>query len=112
VSAQVVREYLAVATRPAASNGLGLSLADALGNVRELRSRLRLLPEEKPVLPALLSLLEEVPCVGKRVHDAHLVATALVHRVGTIVTLNGTDFEPFAGRVTAIAPARLERSRG
>jgi hypothetical protein len=72
---------------------------------------MRLLPEEKPVLPALLSLLQEVPCAGKRVHDAHLVATALVHRVGTLVTLNGADFEPFAGRITAIEPARAARLR-
>jgi len=109
-SAQVVREYLAVATRPAEANGLGLSVGDALENIRELRSRMRLLPEEKPILPALLSLLEEIPCRGKRIHDAHLVATAVVHRVRTIVTLNGEDFEPFASRITAIEPQRITRA--
>lgn len=108
-SSQVVREYLVVATRPAAANGLGLPLIAALANVREFRRTLRLLPEEKPTLAALLSLLEEVPCQGKRIHDAHLVATAIVHRLRTIVTLNGDDFEPFSARVETVEPGGLLR---
>jgi len=108
----VIREYLVVATRPAVANGLGLGLSGALENVREFRRTLRLLPEEKPTLPALLSLLEEIPCQGKRIHDAHLVATAIVHRLRTIVTLNGDDFQPFSSRVEAIEPARLLRGSG
>jgi predicted nucleic acid-binding protein len=34
-SAQVIREYLVVATRPVAVNGLGRALTDALMNIRE-----------------------------------------------------------------------------
>jgi predicted nucleic acid-binding protein len=102
--AQVVREFLVVATRPVAANGLGMALADALDNVRELRRVIRLLPEEKPVLPVLLSLLDAIPCRGKRIHDAHLVATAIVHRVKTIITLNMEDFLPFHSRVNVISP--------
>lgn len=33
-SGQIVREYLSVATRPAAQNGLGLTVSDALDNAR------------------------------------------------------------------------------
>ncbi|HEY5878396.1 MAG TPA: PIN domain-containing protein, partial [Nakamurella sp.] len=36
-SGQILREYLVVATRPTAVNGLGLPIADAVDNVRELR---------------------------------------------------------------------------
>ncbi|MEA2625985.1 MAG: hypothetical protein QOD06_2030 [Candidatus Binatota bacterium] len=99
-----------VATRVPAVNGLGLSLTDALANVREFRRTLRLLPEERPVLPTLLSILEAIPCHGKRIHDAHLVATALVHRVAAILTLNGKDFEPFSSRVAVVEPPALARS--
>lgn len=109
ISSQVIREYLVVATRPAEANGLGLAVADALSNVREFRRTLRLLPEERPILPAFLALLDEIPCQGKRIHDAHLVATALAHRVQTIVTLNAEDFEPFSTRVRTTAPSRLSR---
>jgi predicted nucleic acid-binding protein len=47
LTAQVIREYLAVTTRPADANGLGTDTADALANVREFRRRIRLLPEEE-----------------------------------------------------------------
>ncbi|MGH7319643.1 MAG: type II toxin-antitoxin system VapC family toxin [Candidatus Rokuibacteriota bacterium] len=107
--AQVVREYLAVATRPAAANGLGMPTEDALENVRQLRVHIRLLPEEKPILPAFLRLLETVPCVGRRVHDAHIVATALVHRIRTIVSLNQDDFTAFGDSVTVITPVEALR---
>jgi predicted nucleic acid-binding protein len=102
--AQVVREFLVVGTRPVSANGLGMTLADAMENVREFRRVVRLLPEEKPVLPTLLSLLGNAPCLGKRIHDAHLVATAMVHRVKTIVTLNTEDFLPFHSQVRVILP--------
>lgn len=103
--AQVVREYLVVGTRAVDANGLGLSIADALANIREFRRTIRLLPEEKPLLATLLRLIEEIPCSGKRVHDAHIVAAALVHRVPRIATLNSKDFAPFSGRVSVLTPA-------
>jgi predicted nucleic acid-binding protein len=101
-SAQVVREFLVVATRPVAANGLGMEISDALDNIREFRRLIRLLPEEKPILPTLLSLLGEIPCQGKRIHDAHLVATAMVHRVTAISTLNVEDFRAFTARVKLV----------
>lgn len=104
--AQVIREYLAVATRPISANGLGMSTADALENIRQFRIYIRLLPEEKPILPAFLKLIETVPCTGKRIHDAHLVATAMVHRIRTIISLNGDDLAPFAGSVTVVTPSQ------
>jgi predicted nucleic acid-binding protein len=102
--AQVVREFLAVATRPVSANGLDMALADALDNVREIRRVIRLLPEEKPLLPTFLSLLAATPCRGKRIHDVHIVATAIVHRVNAIVTLNAEDFSAFRSHVDVLEP--------
>lgn len=101
-SAQIAREYLAVATRPQEVNGLGLSLRDALENLAELRGVLRLLPEEKPLLPALLELLREVPCGGKAIHDALVVATMKVHRVRALVTSNPGHFARFQDRIDVV----------
>jgi predicted nucleic acid-binding protein len=100
--AQVVREYLVVGTRPAtrAANGLGLSMQQALENVSTFRERLRLVPEEKPLLPTLLQLLDAVPCKGKRIHDANLVACAVAHGIRRVATLNEGDFEGFVDYVT------------
>lgn len=102
-SGQILREYLAVATRAEARNGLGLSREDAVANVRALRGRLRNLEENEKVTDRLLALIEEVACAGKQVHDANVVATMLVHGIGTVATINTDDFARFDGQVTVIA---------
>lgn len=102
VSGQVLREYLCVATRPAERNGLGLSTPDALGNVRAIRERTTLLAEDGKVTDRLLALLADVRCGGRQVHDANLVATMLVYRVDTVVTMNLADFARFKGHVSLI----------
>ena len=101
-SGQVLREYLTVATRPAAKNGLGLTLSDALVNVRAIRERTTLLAEDARVADRLLGLLADVECLGKQVHDANLVATMMVHDVGAVVTMNLEDFARFERHVSLI----------
>jgi predicted nucleic acid-binding protein len=104
-SAQVVREYLVVATRPTALNGLGLTGPDALANITELRRIIRLLPEEKPLLPELLKLLQAMPCAGNTIHDALIVATMNVHKVRRIITSNRRHFDRFAQTLEIVEPA-------
>jgi len=101
-SGQIMREYLAVATRPASRNGLGLQQADALRNVRALRERTSLLAEDSKVADRLLALLEDIACGGKQIHDANVVATMLVHGIDTVVTLNVDDFTRFGAHVTLV----------
>ncbi|MGD0699358.1 MAG: PIN domain-containing protein [Trebonia sp.] len=101
-SGQVLREYLVVATRSAEQNGLGMSLPDALGNVRAIRARTSLLAEDSKVSDRLLGLLADIECRGKQVHDANLVATMLVYGVGTVVTMNLADFARFERYVSLI----------
>ncbi|MGH3170475.1 MAG: type II toxin-antitoxin system VapC family toxin [Trebonia sp.] len=101
-SGQILREYLAVATRPGEKNGLGLKPADAVGNVRAIRERTILLEEDSRVADRLKRLLEDVECGGKQVHDANVVATMLVHGVGTIVTMNSGDFARFTSYVSLL----------
>jgi predicted nucleic acid-binding protein len=101
-SGQVLREYLSVATRSPEQNGLGLSLTDALGNVRAIRARTTLLAEDSKVADRLLGLLADVECRGKQVHDANLIATMLVHGIGTVVTMNLEDFARFERHVSLI----------
>lgn len=108
-SGQILREYLAVSTRPAAQNGLGLAQEDAVANVRQLQSRLRFLTEDEKVSQRLLGLLEQAKCGGKQIHDANLVATVLVHGIDTIVTMNVDDFMRFGDQVGLINPMSSER---
>jgi predicted nucleic acid-binding protein len=101
-SGQIIREYLAVATRPTGNNGLGLPLADALANARAFRGRTDLLAENAKVTDRLLALLNDVVCGGKQVHDANVVATMLVHGIDTIVTINTGDFARFGRYVRLV----------
>lgn len=102
--AQAIREYLAASTRPIAANGLGLSLAAARANLDAFRGNMRLLPEERPVLPSFFRLLDAAPCTGRRLYDAHLAATAMAHQVFEVLTLNGSDFAPFAAHLSVVTP--------
>lgn len=101
-SGQVLREYLSVATRPVAQNGLGLAREDAAANVRALRDRLRFLAEHERVHERLLALLDDVECLGKPVHDANIVATMLVHGIDAILTINVADFTRFTDQIRVV----------
>ncbi|MDP2308751.1 MAG: PIN domain-containing protein [Pseudomonadota bacterium] len=95
LSGQVVREYLSVTTRPAAVNGLGLTQAQALSNVRQLVERARFLEEDAGVKDTLLRLLDSAPCLGKQIHDANIAATMIAHGIPRLMTLNPSDFRRF-----------------
>ncbi len=94
-SGQVVREYLVVATRPIERNGLGLSVLDAEANVNEFLRRLELYDETEEVSLRLRQLAITHSLRGKRLHDANIAATMLVHGISTLITQNGDDFSPF-----------------
>ena len=98
-SGQILREYLVVATRPLEGNGLGLEVRDALANAAALAGRMRLLKEDEQVALRLRGLIAETGCAGARIHDANVVATALEHGIGAIVTANVADFRPFEARI-------------
>ena len=64
-----------------------------------IRERTTLLAEDAKVAERLLGLLADVDCGGKQIHDANVIATMLVHGIGTVVTMNVDDFARF-GHVT------------
>lgn len=103
-SGQILREYVAVATRPAVKSGLGLGQADALQNVRVLRARMRFVEENEKVNQRLTTLLDDIVCTGNQIHDANVVATMLVHGMETVVTVNIEDFARYEGYVRGLSP--------
>ena len=96
VTTQVMREFLAVATRPMRANGLGQSGLVAVANLEELTRDLDVLAESAQSMDRLMSLVRTAEVGGKQVHDANLVAVALTNEVNTIVTDNISDFARFA----------------
>jgi len=101
-SGQIIREYLVVATRPPAQNGLGLAVGDAVANARAILGRAEMLAEDSRVSGRLLALAQELRCQGKMLHDANVVATMLVHGVQALVTNNVGDFSRFSNHVRVL----------
>ncbi len=91
-SGQVIREYLVVATRPLAANGLGLSPADALGNIGKMTRHLQFCDESESVSLRLRSLVGAGDISGKGIHDANIVATLMEQGIELLVTENPEDF--------------------
>lgn len=102
LSGQILREYLVVATRPAESNGLGLTCAEAVANASMFRSLMHYLEENDQVQRRLVELVQTHECRGVLIHDANVVATALTHAVPAIVTENQGDFLRFADLVEVV----------
>ncbi len=106
LSPQILREYLSVASRPAAVNGLGLTMKLALDNVDRFTAALPLIDGERS-WPVLRRLLAEVACSGKQVHDAQLAAHAHAHDAG-VLTLNVADFRAFTRWIVVVDLATLD----
>lgn len=94
-SGQVLREYLAVATRPVEANGLGIEPAKAVANVAEFLRRIHLCDEDDRVARRLRRLAAAHGLRGRRLHDGNIAATMICHGMRDLVTENGGDFATF-----------------
>ena len=104
ISRQVVREYLAVVTRPQTWSA-PLPMADALRDVDWFLSTFDLLEDGPEVTRVLAALCREVSVAGRRVHDANIVATMLAHAEDRLLTFDFHDFRRYDDRITLIDPA-------
>jgi predicted nucleic acid-binding protein len=100
-SRQVIREFLAVTTRP----GTVLPpLAPALLSqvVTQFEAALRIADEDGAVTNLLLGLLKSRTIQGKQIHDASVVATMLRHGVAWLLTHNTIDFTGYVPDITIL----------
>jgi predicted nucleic acid-binding protein len=102
ITSQNLVEFWAVATRPVAENGLGLSVEQAFKEVSALKSLFVLLPEI-PLQSEWERLVTQYSVSGKGCHDARLVAAMMVHGTLTILTFNMQDFSRY-DRITVLDP--------
>ena len=101
ISRQVLREFLAVLTRPQVFLK-PRPIAMIVATVRQLETLFRIAEENATVTARLLDLLERTPVGGRQVHDVNIVATMLSHGVTRLVTENTTDFKRFADLITVL----------
>ncbi len=96
IAPQNLIEFWAVATRPVAANGLGLTPAQAATEVANFKTAFLLLPEAPTVFPEWERIAALYNVIGKQAHDARLVAVMKAHGVARIVTFNTADFSRYA----------------
>ena len=102
ISRQVLREYVAVLTRPQ-TYARPAPIAAVAADVRSFERQFRVADDTGAVTAQLLQLLEDVSAGGKQIHDANIVATMLVHNVHTLLTANEVDFARFLPRIVVDA---------
>ncbi|MBN1961225.1 MAG: PIN domain-containing protein [Deltaproteobacteria bacterium] len=95
ISGQIIREFIAVSTRPINVNGLGLTLQQALENTKAVLKRSTLLAETEAVTNQLLQIIVAAGCEGKQIHDANIAATMQIHRINQLVTDNIAHFRRY-----------------
>ena len=79
ISRQVLREYLAVMSRPGALTA-PVPMVRLVADVQAFQRQFLIAEDGPGVTQHLLNLLATVPCTGKQVHDANIVATMLNSR--------------------------------
>ena len=102
ISRQVVREYLAVVTRPQAWP-VSITREDALNAVQRFVNTFQVLEDGPFVTKTLISLCREVVVAGKHIHDANIVATMLAHGERKLLTFNTADFRRYGDRIELVA---------
>jgi toxin-antitoxin system PIN domain toxin len=102
ISRQVLREYLAVMTRPQLF-ATPLPIEAAIQDIRAFQAHFRIADDGPPVTENLLMLLREVVVSGKQVHDANVVATMLTYGIEHLLTHNTIDFIRFSPYITILS---------
>jgi len=99
-------EFWVVATRPIEVNGLGLSVADALNQLEQLKNCFVLLPDTASIFPVWENLITKYKITGKPSHDARLVAAMIAHNLTHLLTFNTSDFKRFS-QITVLDPRSI-----
>src|SRR5437868_6379584 len=103
ISRQVLREFVAVITRPQAW-ARAKTPAEAASAAMILAADFTVLEDGPVVWHELMELCRRFAFGGRQVHDANIVATMLAHGEHRLLTFNGSDFQRFSGLIEIVAP--------
>jgi predicted nucleic acid-binding protein len=94
ISPQIIREFLVVVTHPLTSEK-PFSITEATHCIEKFTETLVVLPEDDAIVEKLFQLISKYNIVGKRIHDANVVALMLSHQIHHLATANEKDFARF-----------------
>ena len=101
ISRQIMREYLAVVTRPQ-TWPVAITREEALEDVSRLTGSFEILEDGPVVTELLLTLCREIPAGGRQIHDANIVATMLAYGERRLLTFNPADFRRYGDRIELV----------
>jgi len=104
ISRQVLREYAVVVSRKMNERNAFDAVALA-ADLDRLEAEYRVGDEDARITLTLKRLIQSHAVKGKPIHDANIVATMLVHRVGKLLTQNESDFARYVPAIE-ILPLR------
>ena len=107
ITAQILIEFQALATRPASANGLGMTAMQASIEANKLETVFPRLDETPEIYPAWRILANTYNIVGRQVFDARLVAVMHVYGVTHLLILDSGHFQRFRG-ITVVDPANVQ----
>lgn len=105
ISRQILREYLAVMTRPGTLTGQ-IPVADLIRDTQDFEAQFRIAEDSQIVTENLRTILRQVAVGGKQVHDANIVATMQAYGIPQLLTHNVGDFTRF-GRLITVLPLEI-----
>jgi predicted nucleic acid-binding protein len=103
IAPQSIYEFWAVATRPIANNGLGLTSVECLREVALIKSTFHFLDDKPTLYAEWETLVALLACHGKAAHDARYVANMRTHGIIALLTFNISDFARYSG-ITLLDP--------
>jgi predicted nucleic acid-binding protein len=103
---QVIIEFWVVATRPTQVNGLGWTIEQTRSTIDQLLDRFPFLEESPQIFPNWLNLVTTNRVMGKRTHDARIIAAMLANGITHLLTFNPSDFAGISS-ITIIHPQDL-----
>ena len=101
ISRQIIREFLAVVTRPQAWQA-AVILDDALDAANGLISTFEILEDGPAVTEILIALCSDIPVGGRQIHDANIVATMLAYGERRLLTFNNADFRRYGDHIELV----------
>lgn len=104
ISRQVLREYLAVMTRPQSWGGQPVTVVEAMSAVERFEDQFRVWEDGPNVWKELATLSRQIDFGGKQVHDANIVATMLAYNEQVLLTFNAAHFRRFTPFIEVVAP--------
>jgi len=102
ISRQVLREFLAVVTRPQTFSAPVPPEVAAEG-AAALEARFSVAEDGPAVTTCLLEIIVRYGVRGRQTHDANIVATMMTYGIGRLLTLNPADFPRFEPAVVVEA---------